>query len=359
VSGDRVLLVTGAAGLVGSDVAGRVLADGSFARVLALVRRPPDGAPPPGVRVLVGDVRAPGLGLDADAAAGLRDVTHVLHAAADTRFGRPLDEARRTNVDGTRHALDVAARCPRLEAFLHASTVHVAGLAEGPVPEAPIEEPPLFANTYQRSKHEAEALVRRRWGSLPASIARLTTAIGDSRTGEARRLNHVHGLVRLLPLRLSDVAAYDPEARVDVLATDATADAVAALLGRAFRPGEVFHVCAGARAPTIAALHEEIRRAYAERGVDVAIPQRVPIAVYRARLAALRAEGHAGAVRILEGLERFLPHLRVRQRFEDERTTKALSGLVGTYPPPLETFGKVVRWGVRTEWGARPVARSA
>src|SRR4051794_22602236 len=108
---ERVLFLTGATGLVGGELACRY-AD-QHVRVYALVRAPSAGAAqarlaarlggalPPALTAIPGDLTAPRLGLDKATWQRITThVTHILHAATDIHFGRPLDEARAVNVEG-------------------------------------------------------------------------------------------------------------------------------------------------------------------------------------------------------------------------------------------------------------------
>jgi dihydroflavonol-4-reductase len=100
-------LVTGATGLVGNNVVRRLLAEGESVHVL--VRSSADPRPladlaGPALKVFEGDVRDP-----AAVARALHGATRVVHAAAHVHIGwTRLDEARSTNVDGTRHIAEAA-----------------------------------------------------------------------------------------------------------------------------------------------------------------------------------------------------------------------------------------------------------
>jgi len=144
-----VLLITGATGLVGSELLRRLLPAKQGRRIVVLSRQ----------RVKI---------------AG---------------FGLSLECARAVNTEGTRNLLKLASECGNLRKFAHLSTVYVAGREIGHFREGPIRHQSGFCNTYQQSKYDAEQLVLRAMNELPVAIFRLSSIIGDShRHGEAIQL---------------------------------------------------------------------------------------------------------------------------------------------------------------------------
>ncbi len=116
-----VTLVTGATGLVGNNVVRALVESGRAVRVLA--RGNADGRPLAGLDVQIarGDVR------DREAVArAVRGASCVVHAAAYVRIGwRGMEEARATNVDGTRHVAQAAyAEGARM---VHVSSIDALG----------------------------------------------------------------------------------------------------------------------------------------------------------------------------------------------------------------------------------------
>src|SRR5688572_23017953 len=106
------LLLTGATGFVGGGLLKRLLAKQPDRRVVLLARRPDQVAAlaaHPGVSALRGDLTQAHLGLDRAARQRLeRSVTEILHCAAVTQFGLPLESARAVNTDGTLKVLELA-----------------------------------------------------------------------------------------------------------------------------------------------------------------------------------------------------------------------------------------------------------
>src|SRR5262249_22040698 len=146
-----------------------------------------------GLRVLKGDITLSLLGLEGRQFDELRDcVTQIVHCAADTRFGIPLEDSRKVNTNDTAEGLAFALRCQQLRKVAHISTAYIVGRAEGHFPEALIRHQQGFCNAYQQSKYEAEELVTQAMGELPVSIFRLSTIIGDSATGEVHQYNYFH-----------------------------------------------------------------------------------------------------------------------------------------------------------------------
>jgi len=310
-----MLLLTGATGLVGRELLKRL------ARPVLAPARPQY------------DIRLPLLGLEERQ---LRDVTEIIHCAADTRFSLPLDEARATNVQGTENVLDAARRCPRLEKFAHVSTVYVAGQTAGRIAETYAVHENVYTNTYQQSKHEAEERVVRAMAEIPASIYRFSSIIGDSITGRVERFNYVHQLLKLLPRNIFPVAPGDPEAPVDLIATDVAVGTLASLFDAHFIPGSVHQICAGAEGSMT--VGEVV-----DRAVAILRPRRVPKLVPLDEYERfVRGRPDDPLFReIVRVTNLFLPHLAIRQEFDNDSTRAAMAACGA--PPISETYEKVVR----------------
>ncbi|HMJ01338.1 MAG TPA: SDR family oxidoreductase [Conexibacter sp.] len=232
----RVLL-TGASGAIGAEVAALLAGGGD--RVLALLhrerrivrndRRPLAIGPSARVEPLAGDIAQPRLGLAQAEWERLRSsVDVIVHSAAVTEFGRPEAIYRAVNVEGTRNVLDLATAGPRPIPLVHVSTAYVCGDRHGIVREDELSVGQSFANGYERSKHDAELLVRAAMErGLPAVIARPSIVVGSSRSGVTRELKNFYMFVKLLVEgRLSVVpASYD--ALLDFVPVDYVAEAIA------------------------------------------------------------------------------------------------------------------------------------
>jgi long-chain acyl-CoA synthetase len=199
----RSIFITGASGLYGRDVLRRLLAADSSVRVLALVRdadrwtstsRSIPGAER--VTPVVGDLRADGLGLNAWARQQVRrNATAVIHLAADTKFSRQLDDARAVNTAGTMRVLELAAECAASARFAYVSTAFVAGRRTGPIGEGDSTHDAGWANAYEQSKYEAEALVRAHADDW--TILRSSTVVCDDVSGCVTQFNAVHRALQL------------------------------------------------------------------------------------------------------------------------------------------------------------------
>lgn len=158
------------------------------------------------VRVLRGDVVAPDLGLvDEDLERVLRETTDIYHLASIYHLGVAKNRAEEVNIQGTRHVLDIARRCDRLERLNHYSTAFVAGDRVGVILEGELETGQKFRNTFERTKFTAELEIRRAMHDLPISVYRPSMLVGDSETGEIDALDGPYFFFQLIvnnPTRL-------------------------------------------------------------------------------------------------------------------------------------------------------------
>ncbi len=346
-----MLLITGGTGLVGG-----MLISSLPGRIVALSRRPPH-EPHSAVSWLRGDLAQGNFGLAAEQWRELRrSVTDIIHCAAEVRFSVPLEEARSVNTDGTARLLQFARSCPRLRSFSHVSTVYVFGAEEGILPEARARAS-RWISSYEQSKYEAETLALDAAASgLPVSVYRLSSIIGDASTGRVHQFNHVHQMLRLMPRHLLPAIPGDPDARMDLIPSDATCAALSYLVSRPAEAGAVFNICAGSeRSWTLREIIDEAVAAYHVHGDRIRGPRLIAPHEFSRMLA--RFTGLTQDVANVAS--HFLPHLGLRQTFACERTFEALAQ-AGLEMPHIETyFGRVMRYCFESQWGNRAVGEYA
>jgi nucleoside-diphosphate-sugar epimerase len=106
-------------------------------------------------------------------------------------------------VSGTRTMLEIARDAPRLERVVHWSTAMVSGDRKGTWYEEDLEAGQKFHNAYERTKYEAERLVRNAMQKLPITVLRPGIIVGDSRTGEIDKLDGPYYLITLIATNMS------------------------------------------------------------------------------------------------------------------------------------------------------------
>ncbi len=298
------------------------------------------------------------LGLDERSLAFLRErVTTIVHAAALTRFDAPLDRARRVNVDGTRHMLEFASRCPSLERFCALSTIYVAGRRTGDVLEPELEHDAGFVNAYEQSKHEAERLLRTWMPRLPIVICRLSTILGESASGRVHRVAAIHQSIRFLYHSLLPMIPGAPDSPVDLIATDYAVDAVRHLAGGGFAPGRTFHVCAGNETVAEAELIDlaiaaflRYRPAWRRRRIEK--PSIVRLETFNLFRDSVEAVADPALRASVGVLGHFAPQLAYPKRFDDRECRAALAGTGIIRPSIRDTIESVIGHLITHQWGA-------
>ncbi|HVW02722.1 MAG TPA: SDR family oxidoreductase [Planctomycetaceae bacterium] len=170
------------------------------------------GHPLPRPVILEGDICQPDLGLDARSVDWVADHCDTfVHNAASLTFHStgPESEPWRSNVNGTRHALDICQRLG-IRKFHHVSTAYVAGLRTGQVLETELDVGQPSGNDYERSKLIAETMVREADYLDSPTIYRPSIIVGDSSTGYTSTfhgfyapLQLVHTMVKTMETNLT------------------------------------------------------------------------------------------------------------------------------------------------------------
>ena len=367
----RGVLLTGATGFLGGEILARLL-QGGDCQVYALVRAHDQGQAEARLRQTIvsllgtidpwsrravaipADVCSPGLGMTEPQREWLAErTTEVIHCAASVSFELGLEESRRINLDGTIRMLELARFATLrggLDCFTHVSTAYVAGTHPGTFGE---DDPRLgqgFRNAYERSKFEAEAMVRSRSDSLPVQVLRPSIVVGDSRCGWTSSFNVLYAPLRAFARGNYPVLPAKRNAPVDVVPVDYVADSVLALAGC---PGTTFNLVAGERASTVGEVAELASSYFETRPSRLISPKLYRRAVHPV----LVRTGSEKRRRALRRSEQFFPYFEVGTLYDAARARVALRP-AGLEPPPLRSyFERLMDFAVAAAWGRKPVPR--
>ena len=187
--------VTGATGFIGRRLVERLLErdgriyvlvrEGSQARMDELIE---DWDADDRITKVVGDLKEPNLGVSDEQQAQLRgNVDHFFHLAAIYDMTADDEQNETLNVQGTRHAVELANAIDA-GIFHHTSSVAAAGLYKGLFREDMFDEGQKLPSAYHRTKFESEKIARE--GVEGAwRVYRPGIVVGDSRTGEMDKID--------------------------------------------------------------------------------------------------------------------------------------------------------------------------
>ena len=187
--------VTGATGFIGRHLVGELLKregtiyvlvrEGSRARLEELMSSWDAG--PDRIVPVIGDLTAPMLGVSDADRKQLEGVDHFFHLAASYDMSADDETNRRSNVDGTRHAVELANDLGA-QRFHHTSSIAVSGRYRGLFREDMFDEGQKLADPYSQTKFESEKLVRDEL-TVPWRVYRPAIVVGHSETGEMDKID--------------------------------------------------------------------------------------------------------------------------------------------------------------------------
>lgn len=280
-----------------------------------------------------GDITQPDLGIAASSS--VRDeIVEIFHLAAIYDLSVSRDVGLRVNVDGTRHVLDFAARCPSLRRVHYVSTCYVSGRYDGVFSEAQLETGQSFNNFYEETKFLAEVEVRGRIATgLPATVYRPAIVVGDSRSGATQKFDGPYFAMQWL-LRQSRIAVMpvvgDPRrTEFNVVPSDFVVDAMAHIASRADTVGGTYQL-ADPHPLTVDRLLTVL--AGATRRTMI----RVPLPLVAAKWAIDHLPGVYRTLRIPSSAVDYFVH---PARYDTANATTALAGS-GISCPPFASYAR-------------------
>ncbi|MFY2764924.1 SDR family oxidoreductase [Arenimonas sp. MALMAid1274] len=195
---------------------------------------------------VTGDLSKPKLGLTpAQVKALAGKVQHFFHLAAIYDLSADAASQQVANIDGTRHAIELATAI-KAGCFHHTSSIAAAGLYPGVFREDMFEEAEGLKDPYLRTKHESEGIVRKEC-KVPFRIYRPSMVIGHSRTGEMDKIDGPYYLFSLIKKIRQTLPQWVPTlgiegGRINVVPVDFVADAMDHIAHKKGLDGQCFHL---------------------------------------------------------------------------------------------------------------------
>ncbi len=345
--------VTGATGFIGRHLVSRLLErKGS---VYVLVRKESQkklddiarrmGWDTKRVMPVAGDMTRANCGLSAAQMRSLKGkVRHFFHLAAIYDLTADADAQYAANVEGTRHALDLAAALGA-GCFHHASSIAAAGLYPGVFREDMFEEAEGLDDPYLRTKHESEGLVRKE-KRLKWRIYRPGIVVGHSRTGEIDKIDGPYYFFTFIKKMRAMLPQWMPTlgiegGRINLVPVDYVADAMDHIAHKPKLDGHTFHLVDPAPQRVGEVLNTFARAAHAPE-----MTMRLDARMFAFLPSAVRmAVGNLPPVKRMIAMllrdfgipKQALKFITYPTRFDNRETERALRGS-GIAVPPLESY---------------------
>ncbi|MEN6554207.1 MAG: SDR family oxidoreductase, partial [Methanobacterium sp.] len=334
---NKVVLLTGANGFLGTQVALRLLRSYNY-KIIALIRGNdkqhatnrlsrawwefPELLDELGnrIHVLNGDITRKELGIEKQEYKNLiQTVTHIIHTAADWKLKSSLEELQKINVQGTENMLKLAQLAHEdhgLERFSHVSTAYVAGGKKGVVSEDSLTSKYGFLSDYEKTKFESEVLVRK--SGFDVSIFRPSMIVGDSSTGYIKTFNTVYVPLRLYLSGKLKIIPVSRSMKINLVPVDYVADSIVKLTFEGEAVNKTFHLTAPVESlPTLEELIEFVRE-WSEENIDIKLSAPIYMPLNVSLLQKISSHGYLfgkGTDKLLETVNTLSPYFNENREY--------------------------------------------
>ncbi len=296
----------------------------------------------PRINPVIGDLGKPHLGVDADA---LPDkIDHFFHLAAIYDMTADEEANRVANVEGTRHAVELA-NALGVGIFHHTSSIAAAGLYKGLFREDMFDEGQKLDHPYHRTKFESEKIARTQT-TVPWRVYRPAIVVGSSQNGEMDKIDGPYYFFTAVKMARHYLPGWFPLVGPELGYTNIVpVDYVAAAMDHiAHQPGldgQAFHLTnpksmrSGEMMNTIAAAAHAPQLSIR---VDTKILKALPKGTFSMLMQLPAARGVRKALLADFGIpEEVIGYIGLTAQFDTRDTERALEGS-GISVPPLESY---------------------
>lgn len=283
------------------------------------------------ISVYSGDVVAIDLGLSGtEYLKVVANVTDIYHVATIWWLGVNRTIVRNVNVLGARNMIDAALEMKKLNRLNHFSTAFVSGERTGVIMEDELQNNQKFRNRYERTKYEAELMMREAMHRLPISVYRPTIVVGDSKSGVIDKVAgpyYVIAAMMFMPANLPVVMPGKGDKPLNLVPIDYVCESIHAISIKKDSAGKTFHICD----PNPLSAHGVFQLIAAVAGVPSPIGKRVPYRLTKAIMKLPILE------KVLRNPRQFLDEVNQLTIYNSIHTMEALAD-TGIHCPPLPSY---------------------
>jgi nucleoside-diphosphate-sugar epimerase len=277
-----------------------------------------------------GDPTAMDLGLSgAEFRRLTREVDRIHHLAHASSINASLPAARALNIVATAEIIEFARAASNLECLVFHSTAHVSGDRTGVVYEDDLDHGQSFPHEVERTRMQAEHMVRRAMREVPIAVVRPTTIVGAATADGSERLDGLYLLVLLVLLTPGDLALPLPgrgDTPLNIVPLAYVIQAAHAIGKSPASPGRTFHL-ADTSPRSARSVFDLVAHADGRRAARGQLPSNLAKALLRT----------PGIERFIRSPRAFVEQLTTQVRYDTRNTEQALRGS-GIACPPFESY---------------------
>ncbi len=350
--------VTGATGFIGRHLVERLLQrkgncyvlvrEESAARLETLIAEKWTPAVPSAaerIKPVIGDLTAPRLGLSDETVAELTgNIDHFFHLAAVYDMTAGEERNRIANVQGTRHAVELA-NALEVGCFHHASSIAVAGMYRGLFREDMFDEGQKLEHPYHLTKFESEKIARTQT-AVPWRVYRPSIVVGNSHTGEMDKIDGPYYFFTAIKLARHYLPGWFPLigpefGYTNIVPVDFVAAGMDHIAHQPGLDGLVFHLCNPRRQRSGDVINAFAEAAHAPKlsmRIDSKLIQALPKGTFSMLMALPAAKGVRRSILADFGIpDEVLSYVGLTAEFDTRDAERALEGS-GILVPALDSY---------------------
>ncbi|MGZ4174484.1 MAG: SDR family oxidoreductase, partial [Solirubrobacteraceae bacterium] len=344
--------VTGATGFIGRHLVERLLdregdiyvlvREGSTSKLETLTKH---WGQSQRIKPVIGDLSRPRLGVSDEQLEELGGkVEHFFHLAAVYDMTADEEANRVANVEGTRHAVELA-NAVQAGIFHHTSSIAAAGQFKGLFREDMFDEGQKLDHPYHRTKFEAEKIARTQT-QVPWRVYRPAIVVGNSQTGELDKIDGPYYFFTAIKMARHFLPGWFPLigpelGYTNIVPVDYVAGAMDHIAHEPGLNGQAFHLAASKSQRSGEVMNTIADAAHAPKlsvRIDAKILKSLPKGTFSMLMALPAARGVRRALLADFGIpEEVLSYVGLTAQFDTRDTERALEGS-GIAVPPLESY---------------------